>query len=400
MTESGDTSIAAEGSEELGTTERGPAVLQVLPRLETGGVERGAVEIAGALAEAGWTAIVASEGGPLEHELARSGARHVRLPLASKNPLVMRANVSRLVRLMRSQGVELIHARSRAPAWSAALAARHVRVPLVTTFHATYNAGGLIKRRYNGIMAKGERVIAISHFIADHIEQHYPVDPARIRVIHRGVDLARFDPERVSAERVIALAGRWRLPDGVPVVMLPGRLTRWKGQRLLIEALARVGDLEWVCALVGSDQGRTAYREELEALIDRLGLNGRVFMVGHCDDMPAAYMLADLVVSASTDPEGFGRVVSEAQALGRPVAVSDHGGAPEQLLPEETGFLFRPGDPADLAAAIERALLLTPEARHSLAARAITNVRDYFSKDQMCAGTLGLYREVLNQRAL
>ena len=375
-------------------------VLQVLPRLETGGVERGAVEIAAALVEAGWTALVASEGGALEHELARSGARHIKLPLASKNPLVMRANVGRLVRLMRSHGVELIHARSRAPAWSAASAARRVGVPLVTTFHATYNGTGAIKRRYNGIMAKGERVIAISRFIAEHVVQHYPVEPERIRVIHRGVDLARFDPERISAQRVVTLAGKWRLPDGVPVVMLPGRLTRWKGQGLLIEALGKIRDLDWVAALVGSDQGRTAYRDELEAQIEALGLGGRVFIVDHCDDMPAAYMLADLVVSASTDPEGFGRVVSEAQALGRPVAVSDHGGGPEQVLPEETGFLFRPGDAEDLAVAIERALALAPEARQHLSALAIANVRDFFSKDQMCAQTLGLYQELLNQRAI
>ena len=213
--------------------------------------------------------------------------------------------------------------------------------------------------------------------------------PERVRVIHRGVDLARFDPERVSAQRVVTLAGKWRLPDGVPVVMLPGRLTRWKGQGLLIEALARIRDLDWVAALVGSDQGRTAYRDELEAQIEALGLSGRVFIVDHCDDMPAAYMLADLVVSASTDPEGFGRVVSEAQALGRPVAVSDHGGAPEQVLPEETGFLFRPGDAEDLAVAIERAL--AADARGAAVpgrACAIANVRDFFSKDQMCAQTL------------
>jgi len=370
-------------------------VLQVLPALGPGGVARGAVDIAGALVEAGGTAIVASEGGVLEHELGRCGARHVKLPLASKNPFVMHANVGRLARLIQAEGVDLVHARSRAPAWSAAFAARRSGRPLVTTFHATYNGGGLIKPRYNAIMTRGERVIAISHFIARHIEERYRVASERIRVIHRGVDLARFDPERVSAERIITLSTAWRLPDGVPVIMLPGRLTRWKGQGVLIEALGRLGQLEWICALVGSDQGRAGYRAELEAQIRRLGLASRVFVVDHCDDMPAAYMLADVVVSASTDPEGFGRTVSEAQAMGRPVAVADHGGAPEQLLPEETGVLFRPGDAADLAEALERLLSLGGEQRVALAEAAIANVREHFSKQQMCRHTLGVYREVL-----
>jgi len=216
-----------------------PVILQVLPALVTGGVERGTVDIAAAIAEAGWTPLVASSGGPMVHELDRLKVRHIELPLASKNPLVVRENIERLIKVIADNKVDIVHARSRAPAWSASIAAARAGVHFVTTFHGTYNLGWLgLKHAYNKVMTKGERVIAISDFIARHIETVYRVDPARIRVVPRGIDLTRFDPNRVSPERIIQLAQKWRLVDGQRVVMLPGRLTRWKGQEVLIEALA------------------------------------------------------------------------------------------------------------------------------------------------------------------
>ncbi|MFQ5773421.1 MAG: glycosyltransferase family 4 protein [Kiloniellaceae bacterium] len=377
-----------------------PVVLQIVPRLVTGGAERGAVDIAAAVAEAGGTALVASEGGPMERELVRAGATHVKLPLASKNPLVMYRNVERLVRVIRAHGVDIVHARSRAPAWSAAAAARRTGCHFVTTFHGAYNFNSEIKRRYNAIMTAGERVIANSAFIGRHIRENYKVDPARIRLIRRGIDLGRFDPERVSAERVVQLATRWRLPDGVPIVMLPGRLTRLKGQTLLIEALTRLRDVELHCLLVGSDQGRSSYRGELERLVARHDLGSRVYLPGHCDDMPAAYMLADVVVCASTDPEAFGRVVSEAQAMGCPVVASNHGGVCEQVIEGRTAFLFPSGDAALLAEAIRTALALDAASRERLAIEARAHARANFSKDQMCAATLALYREMLRAAAV
>ena len=377
-----------------------PVVLQVLPRLITGGAERGAVDIAVTVAEAGGTSLVASEGGPMEYELKRAGVTHVKLPLASKNPLVMRRNVDRLVAVIEDRDVDIVHARSRAPAWSAIAAAKRTGRHFVTTFHGTYQSASALKRHYNAVMVKGERVIANSEFIARHIRETYKVDPARIRVIRRGVDLDRFDPERASAERVIQLANRWRLPDGVPVVMLPGRLARWKGHTVLIEALRELGDLELLCVIVGSDAGRGAYRAELEKLIARHGLDSRVFLPGHCDDMAAAYMLADVVVSASTEPEAFGRVVSEAQAMGCPVVASDHGGAREQVVGNRTAFLFPSGDATALAETIRKALALDAAARERLAAEARSHVMANFDKRHMCAATLALYREILRAAAL
>lgn len=387
----GDASTASRATKAAGA----PVVLQVVPQLITGGAERGAVDIAVALAKAGGTALVASEGGPMENELKRAGVTHIKLPLASKNPLVMYRNIGRLIRVIQDHGVDIVHARSRAPAWSAAAAARRSGAHFVTTFHGTYSHGSALKRRYNAIMVSGERVIANSAFIADHIREHYTVDAERVRVIRRGVDLSRFDPEKVSAERVIQLATRWRLPDGVPIVMLPGRLTRLKGQTLLIEALTNLGDVDYRCIFVGSDHGRAAYRSELERLIARYDLSSRVYIPGHCDDMPAAFMLADVVVSSSTQPESFGRVVGEAQAMGCPVVATDHGGVREQVLPDRTAFLVPPNDPVALAGAIRNALGLGAAAREALALQARTNVRSHFSKQEMCDATIALYREVL-----
>lgn len=398
QSEKGTEKSAPAGEPQAGM-ERLATVLQVLPALgASGGVERGTVEIAGAIVEAGGRAIVASAGGPLVHDLARVGAEHVELPLDSKNPVTLWRNVDRLADLIRAEKVDIVHARSRAPAWSAWAAAKRTGTHFVTTFHGTYGASNHFKRVYNSIMTRGERVIAISQFIAGHVRQLYGVPANKIRVIHRGVDLDRFDPGKVSAQRVVNLAADWMLPDGMPVIMLPGRLTRWKGQPVVIDALARLGRRDIRCLLVGGDQGREEYRAELEAMIANRDLNEVVRMVDHCDDMPAAYMLTDVVISASTDPEAFGRVIAEAQALGRPVIATDHGGAKETVIPGETGWLVPPGDPDALAQAIEKVLKLDSAQRSTLAGKAIANVRDNFSKAAMCTKTLDVYDEVLGIR--
>ncbi|GAB5471203.1 MAG: glycosyltransferase family 4 protein [Rhodospirillales bacterium] len=373
-------------------------LLQVLPRLDSGGVERTTVDIADAVVKAGGKAVVVSEGGEMEVDLQRAGAIHERLPVASKNPLVMRTNIKRLSQVIARHEVDIVHARSRAPAWSAYYAAKRCERPFVTTFHGAYSRGVPLKQSYNAIMTKGRRVIANSEYIGRHLREVYGVERERLRVIPRGVDLLRFDPQQVSVARVIRLAEQWQLPDGVPVVMLPGRLTRWKGQHLVLEALEHLSDLDLIAAFVGGEQpGHAGYREELEQAIRDRGLIGRAQVLGHCDDMPAAYRLADVVVSASTDPEAFGRVISEAQALGRPVVAADHGGAPEQILDGHTGKLFPPGDAKALAEGIRWGLGLTPEQREILAMDALAHVRISFSKEQMCTRTLAVYAEVLGR---
>ncbi len=374
-------------------------VLQVLPAMGTsGGVERGTVEIARAIVEAGGRAIVASAGGAREYELTRVKAEHISLPVDSKNPFTMYKNIERLMKIIAAENVDIVHARSRAPAWSAFYAAKRMRTPFITTFHGTYSHGNILKRLYNSVMTRGEKIIVISNFIAAHVRQYYGVPTSRIKVVHRGVDLAKFSAPAVTAQRVIALANDWRLTEGYPVVMLPGRLTRWKGQTVFIEAIAKLGRRDIRCLLVGGDQGRHEYRRELEALVSRYDLGEVVRIVDNCSDMPAAYMLTDVVVSASTNPEAFGRIATEAQAMGRPVIATDHGGAQETVLDGVTGWLVKPGDPHTLSMALDKVLSLDAEARERLAEAAVKNVTAKFSTTSMCRKTLDIYDEILADR--
>lgn len=373
---------------------RPPAVLQVIPSLVSGGVERGSVDLARALVANGWKAYVASAGGLMERELTRVGAIHIRLPLASKNPLRVRQNSRALAQIIRAHRIDIVHARSRAPAWSAYWAAKRTRRHFVTTFHNAYPFGTPLKRWYNSIMARGERVIAISQFVAEHAATTYGVGPDRLRTIPRGVDMQVFDPGKITGDRVVDLATQWRVPDDCSVVMLPGRLTRWKGGLDLVEAVARLGRRDLCCLLVGAEQS-AGFRRELEKAIEQRGLVGMFRIVENCRDMPAAYALADVVVSASTDPEGFGRVIVEAQAMGRPVIATDHGGARETIVPGATGWLVPPRDPATLAAALAEALALGHEEREALAHRSVAHVAAGFTRETMCERTIDLYEELL-----
>lgn len=373
-----------------------PVVLQVLPSLVTGGVERGTVEIAQAIVEAEATALVASAGGPLVRQIERAGGEHIALPLTTKSPFGIWRNAAALEALIRDRKVSLVHARSRAPAWSAWLACRRTGVPFVTTYHGTYSEGTPFKRLYNSVMARGRIVIAASHFIADLVVRQHKVDPSRIRVIPRGVDPAVFDPATVSGSRIARMAEDWRLPDNVRTVVLPGRLTSWKGHSVVLDAVARLDRRDVMCVFVGSHQGRSAYARALEQQATRLGIADRLRLVGQCDDMPAAMCLSDVVVHASIKPEAFGRVVIEAQAMGRPVIASDLGGPVETVRHGETGWRVRPNDPDALAAAIAVALDLSDADRLALGERARSSVPTVRA---MQDATLDVYEAVLRGEA-
>jgi len=375
----------------------GPAILQVLPALDEGGVERGAIDLARYLVREGWQALVASAGGSGEAKLQELGGVSIKLPLHSKNPFTIRANIRRLQRVIRRHGVQLVHARSRAPAWSAYYAAKRCKVPFVTTCHGVYQGSeGLFKKRYNAIMARGERVIAISEFVAEYLRERYQVPPERLRVIPRGVDTAEFDPAAVSEERRQALIERWHLAAGTKVLMLPGRVVRRKGHTLLLRAIERLRRRNFVCLMVGELEPSSSYPGEVEGLIGATGLRDVVRLVGSCDDMPAALMLADVVVAPSTQtPEPFGRVMVEAQAMGKPVIATDIGGLGETLMPAATGWLVRPGDVDELARALQLALAMPADARARLATRARRFVMRRFTLEQMGKQTLAVYRELL-----
>ncbi len=374
-----------------------PAVLQVLPELDEGGAERGTVDLARYLIGEGWRALVASAGGAGEAKLEEAGAVSLKLPLQSKNPFTIYANISRLQRLIREHGVQLVHARSRAPAWSAYYAARRCKVPFVTTCHGVYHGSeGYFKKRYNAIMASGDRVIAISEFVAEHLREHYQVPPERLRVISRGVDTKEFDPAAVSQERRQALIERWNLQPGTKILMLPGRVVRRKGHTLLLHAIERLRRRNFVCLMVGELEPSSSYPGEVEGLIGAIGLRDVVRLVGACDDMPAALMLADVVVAPSThSPEPFGRVSIEAQAMGKPVIATDVGGLGETLMPAATGWLVRPNDVDGLARALQLSLAMPADARARLAARARRFVTRRFTLEQMGKNTLAVYRELL-----
>ena len=371
-----------------------PAILQVLPALRSGGVERGTLEIAEAQIAAGFRAIVASAGGEMVPALEALGARHITLPLTAKTPWAMWRHAAALAALARAEGVALIHARSRAPAWSALMAARRLGLPFVTTYHGAYNEGFPGKRFYNSVMARGDRVIAISHFIADLIRARHGVDEARLRVIPRGVDPRRFDPALVSPARLAALRAAWGVPEGQRIIMLPARVTRWKGQMVLVQAMARLPGNS-LALLVGDAAERLAFQAELLSRIESLGLKDRVRLVGHATDMPAALLLADVVVHASTDAEAFGRTVIEAQAMARPVIASDLGAPRETVAEGITGWRTLPGDAAALAAALSRVLAMSDSERAALGARARAAVLSGYTTAAMQAATIAVYQEVL-----
>lgn len=378
-----------------GRTKKPATILQILPCLGSGGVEQGTIDMAEAIVRSGGRALIASNGGARLHELKRIGAEHIDLPVHSKNPLTIYKNIKRIQKTIREYNVDLVHARSRAPAWSAYYATRKEKVPFVTTCHAAYKISGSMKRYYNSIMMKGDVVISISNFITSYIQENYSVHPNRIRLIYRGLALHKYHPNAVSPERMIRLSKEWRLPDGAAVILLPARLSPIKGHKVMIEAIAKLNRPDVICVFVGSDQGRKEYRRELEQLIEAKNLHGRIRMVDDCRDMPAAYMLATAVVCPSTKPEGFGRVPVESQAMGRPTISANHGGTAETIIDGKTGWLVEPGGVNDMARALEEALSLDNDQRGLLAMASMQHVSQHFSLDEMCRKTLDVYRELL-----
>jgi len=377
---------------------KAPVVMQIIPELGPGGAEQGCIDIAAELVRAGSHSIVVSHGGSRIHELNRAGATHIDLPVHSKNPMIMWRNIGRLKKLIKKHDVDIVHVRSRAPAWSAWKACMGTAARYMSTCHAPYNISGKAKRFYNSAIAKGERVIAISNYVANYLVENYEMNQNNIRLIHRGVDLARFHPANVTPAQIIQVTSEWRLPDGANIVMLPGRLTRWKGHHVLIEAMAQLNQPDLFCVMIGSDQGREEYRAELETAIEEKNLSGQIRIINHCTEMPAAYMLSTVVVSASTDPEGFGRIPIEAQAMGRPIVATDHGGAQETIIRGQTGWLTPPHDADALCAAIKEALSLNENEKSILAQNAMAHIAHNFTKEKMAHDTLSVYAELIEEK--
>ncbi len=367
-------------------------VVQMLPELESGGVERGTLEIGKFLADSNHRSIVISAGGRMVKQLVAEGSCHIDWKVGSKSPLIIKYFLP-LRRLLKKERVDVLHLRSRMPAWIGYLVWKTLpekkRPILVTTFHGFYSVNS-----YSAIMTKGMGIIAISRSIEEHIRNAYGVKKD-IELIFRGVDKDKFDPDSVSVERIEEYRSSWRLDNRKPVVMLPGRLTRLKGQDIFIQALALIKNRNFQAILVGDLQDNPGFAAELAALIDRLGLSGNVLMVGHCDDMPAALMLADVVISASSnEPEAFGRTTIEAMAMGKPVIATAHGGSLETVVPGETGWLVPPGNVDKLAQVLEEALA-SPDKMRSFGMAGKKAVNSTFTMKTMCEKTLAFYQRLL-----
>jgi len=388
---------ASDGSGLSGPAPSGkrPVILQLVPRLDEGGVERGTLEIASAIVNAGGRALVGSAGGRLASRLTSLGGEFIEMPVQTKNLFAMRRNARRIADLIGDEGIDLVHARSRAPAWSGYWAARKRGAAFVTTYHGSYNEGFPLKRRYNAVMAKGNPTIAVSEFIARMIRERHGVPDERIVTIPRGADLEMFDPDAVPGTRIAQLADRWGLTDETrPVFLLPGRLTRWKGQEVFIDACAILREKrgpDFLGLMVGGAPDGSTYPDALEKRAHDKGCADVIKIAGSCNDMPAAYRLASCAVSASTDPEAFGRVAVEAQAMGRAVIATNHGGACETVDDGVTGALIEPGNAAKMAEAMDAFLALDEETGQRIGKLARLRVQRLFSTARMQAATLDVY---------
>lgn len=376
-------------------------ILQVLPALDTGGVERGTIEMVQAIARAGGTPLVACAEGRLVQKVTYHGGRFIPLPLGRKSPFAIFRNALKLRNLIREEKISLVHARSRAPAWAARLACRWTGTPFVTTWHGVHSETFPGKKLYNAVLAAGDRVIAISEFIAARLRRDYGMREDRLRVIPRGADTDQFDPAAIRGDRIQNLLESWNMDETDPaIILMPGRLTEWKGQGLLLDALAIMTREHqvarpWICVFVGDAPEHSPFPKTLESRAATLGLSSHIRFGGHCHDMAAAYALADMVVVPSLRPEPFGRVVVEAQAMARPVIVAAHGAAVETVQDGETGLLFPPGDALALAEALTATLNATKEQRVALGQNARENVQARYTVRAMQSATLGVYDELL-----
>jgi glycosyltransferase involved in cell wall biosynthesis len=387
---------------------RGRTILQIIPELEIGGAERTTVDIAEALSLVGARALVATEGGRLVGELQAKGGEWLPFPAASKNPLGMVWNAKNLASIIKREKVDIVHARSRAPAWVALAATKLTGTPFLTTYHGSYSAKSSPKLLYNSVMTRGNVVIANSEYIAEVIRKSHPSSANRIRVIPRGTDLSAFQVALVDHKRVLALRDQWGIGPHERIILLPARLSSRKGQGVLIDAakiMMEQGIRDVAYLLAGDPKGREDYVKELDALIAERGVKGIVRRVGHVSDMPAAMVAAAAVTVTSTEPEAFGRVAVEAQAIGTPVIVSNLGAVPETVLappdvpPEaRTGWRVPPGDAVALADALTQVLALRPSARDSLAIRGRAHVEAHFSLAQMVEKTLDVYAALIEQK--
>ncbi len=388
-----------------------PVIMQILPALENGGVERGTIDIAKALKKADFEPIVVSAGGILVYQLREAKITHIQLPVNKKNPFTIFSNIEKIAQLIEDHNVDIVHVRSRAPMWSAYFACKETNTKLISTIHGTYSLNFWkwksfwLKKKYNEMMLKADKIIVVSNFIKNYLIENYQNQKSdskqnlfleKITVIQRGADLNHFKSDIISKTRVIDLIHKWRIPEEKKIILMPARFTAWKGHEFLIEALAKVKS-DFYCAMVGSDHGHKKFRKKIEAKIVKENLEGKVGIVGVCKEMPVAYAMSHLVVCPSVKPEAFGRIAIEAQAASKIIIATKIGGSLETIIDGKTGFLVENGDVEKFAQLIDHALTMSKSEVDVITSAARKNIEENFSNEKMCDETLRVYEDVLAQ---
>ncbi len=379
-------------------------VLQVIPKLGYGGAETGCYDLAHYLHEQNCKSYIATSGGELLKYVDKKKVKIIKLPIHSKNPLLILLNSICLAFIILFLNINIVHARSRSPAWSCLIATKLTFRKFVTTFHGTYNFSSNIKKFYNSVMVKSDLLIAGSNFIFSHIKDNYPkyLNPKKkFLVIFRGINTEYFDPDNLKKNSVSKLKTLWQIEENSKVILLPGRLTSWKGQELFIEAINKFkklnSDVDFVAVVLGSDQGRTVYKKKLERLVEQYDLTNNFRFIEKCEYMPAAYMLSDIIVSSSIEPEAFGRVSVEAQSMRKPIIASNIGGSNETIIDNKSGILFESGNADSLSKKIDEVINLDTLTLELMGKEGRKNVINRFNIEKMCLNTYSEYKKLFNQ---
>ena len=379
-------------------------VLQVIPRLGYGGAETGCYDLAHYLHEQDCKSYIVTSGGELIKYIDKKKVKLIKLPVQSKNPLIILINSIALTLLILFLNISIVHARSRAPAWSCYIATKITRRKFVTTFHGTYNFKNSIKKFYNSIMVKSDVLIAGSNFIFSHISENYQKflnSKKKFLVIFRGINTEYFDSDAIKKKDIDKLKATWKIEDNKKIILLPGRLTAWKGQEMFIEAINLFKqsnpELDFVAVILGDDQGRTVFRKKLERLVEQFNLTQNIKFVDNCNVMPVAYYISDVIVSSSIEPEAFGRVSVEAQAMKKPIIASNIGGSKETVIDNKTGLLFESGNPKSLCDKLNEIIKLDTLTLDLMGREGRKNVINRFNIEKMCLNTYSEYKKLVNQ---
>ena len=378
-------------------------ILQVIPKLGYGGAETGCFDLAHYLHEHNCKSYIVTSGGPLLKYINKKKVKILRLPVQSKNPILILLNSILLTLIIFFLNVDIVHARSRAPAWSCLIATKLTRRKFVTTFHGTYNFKSDLKKWYNSVMVRSDLIIAGSNFIFSHIKENYSKylsNKKKFLVIFRGINTDYFNPKKIKESDKNLLKKKWNITDEKKIILLPGRLTEWKGQEMFIEAISllkkNLSEIEFIAVILGSDQGRKIYKKKLIRLVEQHRLSGNVIFVDHLELMPIAYEISTVIVSSSIEPEAFGRVSVEAQSMEKPIVASNIGGSNETIINDKTGFLFKAGDSRNLSEKLKEVLNLSELTLNGIGAEGRKNIIAKFNVEKMCNTTYSEYKKLIN----